>query len=219
MFPEHYFARVDESDDADFYESPRLVVHIDDAAIEATTELFREYLPPNGAILDLMSSWRSHLPEQPFQQVVGLGLNETELQENAQLTSYVVQNLNRTPHLPFDDASFDGCILTVSVQYLVRPVEVFSEVGRVLRPGAPFLTVFSNRMFPTKAVAIWRSLDDLGHLELVSRYYDAAGMFDQIEQLNRSPRRRWSDPLYAVVGRRKAVAGPQTLFNGASEQV
>lgn len=203
MFPANYFARVDESDDADFYESPRLVVHIDDAAIHATTELYREYLPPNGEILDLMSSWRSHLPDLPFQRTVGLGMNEVELRENKQLTEYVVQNLNKNQHLPFEDNSFDGCTITVSVQYLVHPIEVFTEVGRVLRPGAPFLTVFSNRMFPTKAVAIWRSLDDRGHLELVSRYYEATGMFDQVEQLNRSPRRLWSDPLYAVVGRKR----------------
>ena len=203
MFPEHYFARIDESDDADFYETPRLVVHIDDAAIRATTELFREYLPQNGEILDLMSSWRSHLPpEVPYARVVGLGMNETELQKNGQLADYVVQNLNSNPLLPFDDASFDGAILVVSVQYLVHPVEVFAEVGRVLRPGALFITVFSNRMFPTKAVAIWRSLDDTGHMQLVASYMKAAGAFDRIELLDRSPRRVLSDPLYAVVGRK-----------------
>lgn len=204
MFPANYFARVDESDDAEFYDTPRLVVHIDDAAIAATTALYREYLPPTGAILDLMSSWRSHLPPEPFHQVVGLGMNETELRENSQLSEYVVQNLNQNPRLPFADNTFDGCTLTVSVQYLIHPLEVYAEVGRVLRPDAPFLTVFSNRMFPTKAVAIWRSLDDTGHLELVSRYYAASGTFDRIEQLDRSPR-RWSDPLYAVVGRKRSV--------------
>lgn len=202
MFPANYFARIDESDDADFYQVPRLVVHIDDDAIKATTRLYGEYLPADGDILDLMSIWRSHLPNQPFRSVVGLGMNEVELRENEQLSEYVVQNLNQNQRLPFEDQSFDGCTLTVSVQYLVRPVEVFAEVGRVLRPGAPFLTVFSNRMFPTKAVAIWRSLDDRGHLELVSRYYQAAGMFEPIEALDRSPR-RWSDPLYAVVGRKR----------------
>ncbi|GAB4212743.1 MAG: class I SAM-dependent methyltransferase [Roseiflexaceae bacterium] len=201
MFPQEYFERVDERDDDLFYQEARLVVHIDDRAIAATTQLFREYLPPGGAVLDLMSSWRSHLPpEVSFQRVSGLGMNETELRENPQLSDYVVQNLNRQPALPYPDATFDGCTLTVSVQYLTKPVEVFSEVRRVLRPGAPFLTVFSNRMFPTKAVAVWRALDDAGHMQLVQSYYQAAG-FREISGLNRSPRGWWSDPLFAVVGR------------------
>ena len=202
-FPEQYFRRMDESDDERFYDSPRLVVHIDDVAIAATTQLYREYLPPNGDVLDLMSSWRSHLPtDVPYRRVVGLGMNEVEMRDNPQLTDYVVQNLNKTSRLPFDDASFDGCILTVSVQYLTQPVDVFTEVGRVLRPGAPFLTVFSNRMFPTKAVAIWQSLDDKGHRQLVESYYQLAGRFEGIQSLDRSPKGSYSDPLHAVVGHR-----------------
>lgn len=196
------FQRYDETDDADFYVQPRLVNHIDDKAIRATTELFREYLPANGDILDLMSSWVSHLPTNVrYNRVAGLGMNETELQANPQLTEYVVQSLNDNPQLPYPDSSFDGGMVTVSVQYLTNPVAVYREVARVLRPGAPFITVFSNRMFPTKAVAIWQSLDDRGHQQLVRRYYEETGLFNQIEVLDRSPS-RWSDPLYAVIGRR-----------------
>lgn len=197
------FQRHDETDDARFYEQPRLVVHIDDRAIAATTQLFKEYLPADGRILDLMSSWRSHLPtDVTYEQVVGLGMNAVELERNPQLSSYVVQNLNQQPQLPFDDAHFDGGMVTVSVQYLTDPTAVYQEVARVLKPGAPFITVFSNRMFPTKAVMIWQSLDDRGHQQLVRSYYEQSALFDQIEVLDRSPR-GWSDPLYAVVGRRK----------------
>lgn len=197
------FQRPDETDDAQFYIQPRLVNHIDDRAIRATTELFREYLPANGAILDLMSSWVSHLPSDArYNRVAGIGMNETELRENPQLTDYAVQNLNQNPQLPYADGSFDGGMVTVSVQYLTNPIAVYRDVARVLRPGAPFLTVFSNRMFPTKAVAIWQSLDDRGHQQLVRRYYEETGLFDRIEVLDRSPR-GWSDPLYAVVGRKK----------------
>ena len=200
MLPNNPFERYDETDDANFYTQPRLVVHIDDKAIAATTQLFRDYLPANGTILDLMSSWRSHLPtDVSYERVSGLGMNELELRENPQLTDYIVQNLNQNPLLPYPDASFDGGMVTVSVQYLTKPVAVYQEVGRVLRPGAPFVTVFSNRMFPTKAVAIWQSLDDRGHQQLVSSYYKQAGLFDNIDVLDRSPR-GWSDPLYAVVG-------------------
>ena len=202
MLPADAINRYDETNDTNFYVQPRLVVHIDDAAIAATTGLFREYLPANGDILDLMSSWRSHLPaDVSYNRVAGLGMNETELQQNLQLTDHVVQDLNQNSALPYADASFDGGMVTVSVQYLTNPVAVYKEIGRVLKPGAPFLTVFSNRMFPTKAVAIWQSLDDKGHQQLVRHYYEQAGVFDHIDVLDRSPR-GWSDPLYAVVGRR-----------------
>ena len=198
------FQRYDETDDANFYVQPRLVNHIDDSAIAATTALFREYLLAEGAILDLMSSWVSHLPEEvSFSRVAGLGMNETELRRNPQLTDYIVQNLNKQTQLPYSDASFDGGMVTVSVQYLTNPVAVYRDLARVLRPGAPFLTVFSNRMFPTKAVAIWQSLDDQGHQKLVRSYYEQTGLFDRIEVLDCSPS-QWSDPLYVVVGYRKS---------------
>ena len=195
------FRRYDETDDAQFYVQPRLVNHIDDKAIRAATDLYRDYLPAGSSLLDLMSSWVSHLPTNVrYDRVAGLGMNETELRANPQLTDYVVQNLNQQPQLPYPDNSFDGGMVTVSVQYLTNPVAVYHELARVLRPGAPFLTVFSNRMFPTKAVAIWQTLDDAGHQKLVRSYYEQTGLFGQIEVLDRSPR-GWSDPLYAVVGR------------------
>ena len=192
---------MDESDDGIFYEMPRLVVHIDDAAIAATTDLYRAYLPSDGDILDLMSSWRSHLPEEAsYRSVTGLGMNAVEMQENPQLTNVVVHNLNKNPQMPFPDQPFDACVLAVSVQYLIHPIEVFREVGRVLRPEAPFITIFSNRMFPTKAVAIWQALDDEGHLQLVETYYREANCFDEIEIIDCSNEK--GDPLYAVVGHR-----------------
>lgn len=201
--PATYFRRYDETDDGQFYQSPRLVMHIDEPAIAATTRLFGELLPPGGAILDLMSSWRSHLPpDVTYSRVTGLGMNKTELAQNPQLTDAIVQNLNEQPTLPYADAEFDGCVLTVSVQYLTQPVAVFREVGRVLKPGAPFITVFSNRMFPTKAVAVWQALDDAGHAQLVETYYQQTGLFTNIHTLDRSPFPRRSDPLFATIGTR-----------------
>lgn len=208
MTATHPFQRYDETDDAQFYVQPRLVNHIDEAAIRATAELYREYLPTGGDILDLMSSWVSHLPAHvSYGRVAGLGMNETELRANPQLTDFVVQSLNQNAELPYPDNSFDGGMVTVSVQYLTQPVAVYQELARVLRPGAPFLTVFSNRMFPTKAVAIWQRLDDGGHQQLVQSYYEQTGLFDHIEVLDRSPT-RWSDPLFAVVGRVKKASLP-----------
>lgn len=207
--PSEYFARRDESADELFYASPRLVNHIDDAAIAAATDLYRRLLPPGGAILDLMSSWVSHLPpEARYERVVGLGMNEAELRANPRLSERVVQNLNREPRLPFADESFDGCVCTVSVQYLTRPAEVFAELGRVLRPGAPAVVTFSNRMFPTKAVAVWMSLDDRGHIDLVGSYFRRSGRFAEIRAYDASPGRR-SDPLFAVAARRAGVSATE----------
>lgn len=202
MLPQSYFERYDETNDEQFYKPPRLVTHIDDAAIGAVTALYREMFPGGGDILDLMSSWVSHLPpEIEYRRVVGLGMNQVELDANSRLHERIVQNLNRDPRLPFGDGEFDGAAICVSVQYLTEPVAVFREVGRVLRPGAPLVVTFSNRCFPTKAVAIWQELDDRGHGQLVARYFEAAGNWTAIEILNRSPRRLRGDPLYAVIGR------------------
>ena len=199
--PAGWFERLDDTPDAQFYAAPRLVTHIDAAAIAAVTQLYREVLPPGGVILDLMSSWVSHLPpEIVYRRVVGLGLNGAELAANPRLDERIVQDLNRVPRLPFGDAEFDGAGICVSIQYLTRPVAVFRELARVLRPGAPLVVTFSNRCFPTKAVAIWRALDDQGHRQLVRRYFETAGGWTDVAVLDRRPGR--GDPLYAVIGRR-----------------
>jgi len=195
------FGRMDETPDEEFYRTPRLVTHIDERAIATVTQLYRELFPAGGEVLDLMSSWISHLPpEVEYGRVVGLGMNETELRRNDRLDAYAVQNLNEDPRLPFGDAEFDACGVCVSIDYLTRPVEVLREVGRVLKAGAPVVITFSNRCFPTKAVAVWHQLDDRGHMRLVEGYLQEAGSFGNVRSLDRSPRRLFSDPLYAVVG-------------------
>lgn len=213
QFPAGAFRRYDEAPDEQFYKTPRLVTHIDDRAIAAVTQLYREHFPADGAILDLMSSWVSHLPpEVAYRRVVGLGLNEEELLRNPRLDSYVVQNLNQNPVLPFGNAEFDGVGICVSVDYLTNPVSVLREVGRVLKVGSPIVITFSNRCFPDKAVAIWHQLDDRGHMQLVEHYLREAGNWSDIHSLDRSPRRMFSDPLYAVIGE---SIGPYKETKGA----
>src|ERR687889_1985649 len=191
---EEAFGRYDETPDEEFYRTPRLVTHIDDRAIDAVTQLYRESFPPGGEILDLMSSWISHLPpEVVYRRVIGLGMNEVELRRNERLDAYVVQNLNTNPELPFGAAEFDGVGICVSIDYLTRPVEVLREVGRVLKVGAPTIISFSNRCFPSKAVAVWHELDDRGHMRLVERYLKEAGNFRSVRSLDRSPRRLFTD--------------------------
>jgi len=213
--PAGAFRRYDERPDEEFYETPRLVTHIDDRAIAAVVQLYRELFPAGRAILDLMSSWVSHLPEEvSYKRIVGLGMNEEELRRNPRLDEYVVQNLNRNPNLPFGEAEFDGVGICVSIDYLTRPTEVLRDVGRILRDGSPIIVTFSNRCFPTKAVAVWHQLDDRGHMRLVESYLEEAGNFRNIRGLDRSPRRLFSDPLYAVVGE---STGPCT--NDKTERV
>jgi SAM-dependent methyltransferase len=199
-FPAEAFRRYDEAPDPDFYAMPRLVTHIDDAAIAAVTQLYRDYVPAGGDFLDLMSSWVSHLPpEIAYGRVVGLGMNREELEANPRLEDGIVHDLNRDPRLPFQDETFDAAGICVSIQYLVHPVEVLREVGRVLRADAPLIVSYSNRCFPTKAVMIWQALDDRSHGVLIERYLLDAGNWREIAWLDRSP--PGSDPLYAVVAR------------------
>ena len=206
LLPPAAYAREDESADDRFYLVPRRVVHIDEGAIAALGRLYAEVLPAGGRVLDLMSSWRSHLPEGlRLREVVGLGLNAEEMADNPQLTKAIVHDVNGDPRLPFGDETFDGAMCAVSIQYVTHPLLVFREVRRVLRPGAPFVVSFSNRCFPTKAVAVWLGTTDAQHLALVRTYFEAAGGWMDVTEEDRSPGGD-GDPLYAVWARASAAA-------------
>ena len=197
--PAAAFARQDDGDDLAFYAPPRLVTHIDDAAMAALSARYRDLLPEGGRVLDLMSSWLSHLPaDRAYAEVVGHGMNARELAANPRLDRWFVQDLNREPSLPLDDGAFDAALCCVGIQYLQRPIEVLAEVRRTLRPDAPFVVSFSNRCFPTKAVAIWRALDATGHAALIELYL-ARAEFRTITTETLADGRR-SDPLTIVVG-------------------
>jgi SAM-dependent methyltransferase len=200
--PEH-FRRADESDDALFYVQPRLVTHIDDGAVAAVEAFYGQLIADGAKVLDLMTSWISHLPPaKPLAGVAGLGMNAAELEQNPRLTERVVHDLNREAALPWEDATFDAAIVTVSVQYLTQPTEVFAEVGRVLKPGAPFAVAYSNRCFPTKAVAVWQALGTRDHAELIGVYFRLSGAFDQPQAYDIS--QGGGDPMFVVVARKAA---------------
>ncbi|WP_139979870.1 methyltransferase domain-containing protein [Nocardioides litoris] len=198
-WPPGFFDRADERDDADFYAPPRLVTHIDDAAIAAVTRLYDELGVPEGRVLDLMSSWVSHLSRRPDGGLAVLGMNAAELDANPLADERVVQDLNVDPTLPFADASVDAVTCCVSIDYLVRPVEVLREVDRVLRPGGVVVLTFSNRCFPTKVIRGWLSTDEAGRAAIVRAYLERAG-FDDVRTELRNPGRR-GDPLYAAWAR------------------
>ena len=198
--PPQAFARRDEAPDQEFYRFERLVTHIDPVAVTAVTQLYRQFLPAGGAVLDLMSSWVSHLPaEVSYQRVAGLGMNARELSQNPRLTERLVQNLNVQPRLPYADAEFDGAGICVSVQYLTQPAAVFAELARVLRPGAPLVVTFSNRCFPDKAVYAAIRSSNIRTVGLVQQYF-AAGGFGPTDVFAHRP--KGGDPLFGVVGRR-----------------
>lgn len=210
----HPFARRDERADAEFYATARLVDHIDRTAIAVIAALYGRLIPAGARILDLMSSWHSHLPEHPAARAVtGLGMNAEELAANPVLAERIVQDLNAEPGLPFGDGAFDAVICTVSVEYLTRPIAVFREVARVLAPGGLFIVTFSNRWFPPKAILIWEELHEWERPGLVLEYFLASEGFGDLEtwSLRGLPRPAddqyagrlaLSDPVHAVWGRK-----------------
>ena len=218
LYPQDSFRREDETNDRLFYNQPRLVVHVDDFATAAIERYFGRVLPSGGVVLDLMSSWRSHMSKDlQTKRLVGLGLNAVEMAENPRLNEAVVHDINTDPNLPFDDGCFDAVVLTVSVQYIVRPIEVFRQVSRVLTEGASFRVVYSNRMFPTKAVAIWKELDDARRARLITSYFHSAGGWDSPQTLEIGSRKiPHADPVYVVTARKaNGAESPESNTGGS----
>ncbi|MGI9326121.1 MAG: class I SAM-dependent methyltransferase [Pseudomonadales bacterium] len=194
------YRRVDETDDALFYAQPRMVLHIDESTVAALTEFYRSFIPANSDVLDLMSSWVSHLPpDQVYGQVCGLGMNAAELQANSQLTEHCVHDLNKAPQLPYPMESFDRALCCVSVQYLTQPLAVFRSVLNCLRPGGELCIATSHRLFPSKAIAAFARLAPQARIALISEYLRQAGFVD-VSFVDSSPND--GDPLWLVLGQR-----------------
>jgi SAM-dependent methyltransferase len=204
--------KLDDSEDTLFYSFPRFVTHVDDNFILQLTDLYRERLQPDTRVLDLMSSWVSHLPEEiTFAHVEGHGMNGEELARNPRLNHYFVQDLNQQPQLPLEDQSFDAVLITVSVQYLQYPEAVFSEIHRVLKSGGVAIVSFSNRMFYQKAIQAWRDASEGDRVNLVKHYFQAVPGFSPPEVVGRQSSLpavlrmmgiAGADPFYAVISQR-----------------
>ncbi|KAI3429355.1 hypothetical protein D9Q98_005450 [Chlorella vulgaris] len=214
-FKPENFERYDESSDTLFYEQPRFVAHIDDNAIKALTQFYADTFPPSGskdaALLDICSSWISHYPKgYTAGRVAGLGMNEAELARNSQLTEFAVRDLNVEAVLPFEDNSFDVITNAVSVDYLTKPIEVFQEMHRCLKPGGVAIMSFSNRCFPTKAISMWTSTGDLDHIWIVGSYfhYSVPGGFTAPQAKDITIRGPFGagDPMYVVFARKQEAA-------------
>ena len=206
------FVRLDTRSDSAFYTMTRLLPHIDRTASEQLANIYQRFLQPGMQVLDLMSSWQSHLPEAVTDlAVTGLGMNQEELQQNPRLNEQVIHDLNTQPELPFEENQFDAAICSVSVEYLIKPIEVFREVARVVKPGAPFVVSFSERWFPPKVIAVWQEMHPFERMGLVLDYFQKSERFTQLgtESLRGLPRPAddkyaaelaESDPVYVVWG-------------------
>jgi SAM-dependent methyltransferase len=199
---ENDFSRLDESDDLEFYSLDRFVSHLDSLALTTVQKIIENLVvEERPVILDLMAGWDSHLPEGLHTaRLVGLGLNQNELQGNRALTEYRIHDLNRDPTIPFPDRTFDAVLNTVSIDYLTHPLRIFEEVNRVLKPGGLFLVIFSNRMFPEKAVKIWRESDEEGRMLLVLDYFREAENFEKPGLFVSKGKPRPPDDKYAHLG-------------------
>lgn len=212
FFSDQPFDRDDTAPDTVFYEKTRLVSHIDELARKNLADLYGRYLKKGDRVLDLMSSWQSHLPEDlELERLDGLGMNPEELDHNPRLTGRIVQDLNVTPKLPFADQTFDAVICSLSVEYLTRPFDVFRDVARVLKPGGQFIVTFSNRWFPTKTIRLWPGLHEFERPGLITEYMLESGAFDALETASLRgwprpytddyfPGLKLSDPIYMVRG-------------------
>jgi SAM-dependent methyltransferase len=205
------FRRQDESSDSEWYTQPRFVQHIDDGAIEALKSYYSEILEPNHSIVDICSSWVSHLPASlKPQSMIGYGMNKQELSRNEHLTKFFVKDLNVDPSLnEVPDESADAVICNVSVDYLTRPVEVFKEMHRVLKSGGTAHMAFSNRCFPTKVIGKWMGMSDDERRRWVGGYFWASGGWEDVEEVILKEQKGgfWGgheDPLYVVRGRKAA---------------
>ncbi|MFM6192621.1 class I SAM-dependent methyltransferase [Planktothrix sp.] len=217
LLQRHQRIKLDETDDSLFYSFPRFVTHVDEGFIDQLTTLYRNRLKPQSRVLDLMSSWVSHLPNDiEFAHIEGHGMNAEELAKNSQLDHYFIQDLNQNPKLPLSDQDFDAVLICVSVQYLQYPEAIFSEIHRILKPGGISIVSFSNRMFYQKAIAAWREGTETSRVELVKGYFNSVQVnnlpgFNSPEIISTQSKiplfmqmlgMGGSDPFYAVIASR-----------------
>jgi SAM-dependent methyltransferase len=212
FFADQPFRRTDEGEDNLFYAQPRMVKHVDETAIDVIRRLYGKRIQPQSDVLDLMSSWVSHLPgDLPLKSLTGLGMNHEELEANSRLSDYVIHDLNADPRLSFNDNAFDAVICSVSVEYLIHPFEVFEEIARVLKPDGVFMVTFSNRWFPPKVISIWPELHEFERMGLVLEFFLKSGQYKKLQtySIRGLPRPQddkyysqilFSDPVYAVWG-------------------
>ena len=199
----------DISDDEIFYQQPRFVHHLSDSFRNRLTSLYSEYLLNHHIILDLMSSWVSHLPSNiSYKKVIGHGMNQAELSSNERLDKFFVQNLNKKQNMPIEDSSVDVGLIVAGWQYLQYPEKVSLELSRVIKSDSLLIISFTNRAFWTKAPNIWTYSSEEKRIEYVTSVLTSNGW--RIEKiLNEKTQDKKlfgfysseSDPFFSVIAR------------------
>lgn len=215
LFSDMPFSRLAPEADAEFYASPRMNPHIDSAASAQICQLYQKLITQDSKVLDLMSSVQSHMPEGLAGHITGLGMNQEEMEANPQLDEFTLHDLNLEPKLPFEDASFDTVTCNLSIGYLIKPFEVFSEVARILRPNGLFVLTFSDRWNPVKVARVWEGTHEFERPGIVLEYFLRDGLFGKLNTWSvrglpcnetdpKNPENETSDPIYAVWGNRQS---------------
>ena len=159
----------DISDDEIFYQQPRFVHHLSDSFRTRLTNLYSEYLLKHYIILDLMSSWVSHLPPNiRYKKVIGHGLNQAELSSNERLDSFFVKNLNKKQNMPIEDSSIDVGLIVAGWQYLQYPEKISLELSRIIKSDSLLIISFTNRAFWSKSPNIWTYSSEVKRIEYVT---------------------------------------------------
>lgn len=192
-FPDWAFQGANDSPDTVFNSEPRRLIHLDEPSLNSITQLYGELLPDGGAILDLLSSSKSHLPNDiKHRKVCGLGMNAKGMSAHDLLEEFVVHNVDSYKRRPLTDGRFDAAIMTISGQYLTCPVELFPEVGQTLKSKRAFIVRCSRRNFPTRTVYIWQVPDLARRHSFIEAYFRDASYF-----VDRNPDES-QDPVHSI---------------------
>ena len=201
--------KIDTSDDKFFYKKPRYVHHLSLSFRTRLTDLYTKYLTKNHIILDLMSSWVSHLPtDTKYKKIIGHGMNEAELSANNRLDSFWVQNLNQTQQIPIKDSSIDVGLIVAGWQYLQYPENVSLELSRIIKSDSLLIISFTNRAFWTKSPNIWTYSSEEKRIEYVDNVLSNNGW--RIEKIFNEKTydeklfgfyKTESDPFFSVIAR------------------
>ena len=201
--------KVDETNDCEFYSTPKFVYHLDSNFRKNLTQLYKNEIQNNCTVLDLMSSWDSYLPkDKNYKKIIGHGLNRKELDKNKVLENYWIQNFNVDQEIPLQDESIDYCLMVAGWQYLQYPEKISEEISRILNKNGKFIISFSNRAFWHKSPNIWTYSTEAERIEYVRSILIANGFsepkiitkFTQVKSilpfLNR-------DPFYSIISQKK----------------
>ncbi len=202
-------SKEDNSDDSLFYASPRIAHHLDEGFRARLTDVYRQYIPEDSVVLDLMSSWVSHLPEDnKYKRVIGHGLNKFELDKNQALDSYWLQDLNVDQQLPLDDSSIDVCLMVAAWQYLQYPEIIASELKRIISSKGILIISFSNRAFWSKTPSIWRDSSEIDRINYIRAILKSEG-WNQLEVIDEKQSSQGirkflginDDPFYSIIAK------------------